>query len=102
MKPVIVLASLIATNAMALDFDTEWARFSEDFAKFKTVKVASLDSPVNKPTVHALPQLDSDLVQVDPKSPDRLGLKLSDPAMREKVTNLYQKPDTVVYATTIR
>ena len=103
MKPVIVVASLlVSTSAMALDFDTEWAKFAEDFAKFKNVKVASMDSPVNKPTVHALPQLDSDLVQVDPKSPDRLGLKLSDPAMREKVTNLYQKPDTVVYATTIR
>ena len=103
MKPVIVVASLlVSTSAMALDFDTEWAKFNDDFAKFKTVKVASLSSPVNKPTVHALPQLESDVVQVDPKSPERLGLKLSDPAMREKVTNLYQKPDTVVFATTVR
>ena len=103
MKPVIVVASLlVSTSAMALDFDKEWAKFSDDFAKFKTVKVASLNSPADKTAVHALPQLESDMVQVDPKSPERLGLKLSDPAMREKVTNLYQKPDTVVYATTIR
>jgi len=98
MKPVIVVASLIATNAMALDFDTEWAKFADDFAKFKTVKVASavpVVTAISEPPVN-------DVVQVDPKSPDRLGLKLSDPAMREKVTNLYQKPDTVVYATTIR
>lgn len=102
MKPVIVAVSLMATNAMALDFDTEWAKFNQDFAKFKTYQVAKLDSPIDKPVVHALPLLGPEVEQVDPKSPDRLGLKLSDPAMREKVTKLYQKPDTVVYATTIR
>ena len=103
MKPVIVVVSLlVSTSAMAVDFDKEWAKFADDFARFKSVKVAKADSPTDKPVVHALPLLDSDLVQVDPKSPERLGLKLSDPAMREKVTNLYQKPDTVVYATTIR
>lgn len=95
MKPVIVLASLIATNAMALDFDTEWAKFSQDFARFKSVKTAPVITNITEPP-------ENEVVRVDPKSPDRLGLKLSDPAMREKVTNLYQKPDTVVYATTIR
>ena len=102
MKPVIVAVSLMATNAMALDFDTEWAKFNQDFAKFKSYQVAKLDSPAAKPVVHALPLLGPEVEQVDPKSPDRLGLKLSDPVMREKVTKLYQKPDTVVYATTIR
>jgi hypothetical protein len=98
MKPVIVLASLIATNAMALDFDTEWAKFADDFARFKPVKVAKAEPVVT--TITEPPE--NEVVRVDPKSPDRLGLKLSDPAMREKVTSLYQKPDTVVYATTIR
>jgi hypothetical protein len=98
MKPVIVALSLVATNAMALDFDSEWAKFADDFARFKPVKVAKAEpvvSAINEPPVN-------DIVKVDPKSPDRLGLKLSDPVMREKVTSLYQKPDTVVYATTIR
>jgi hypothetical protein len=98
MKPVIVALSLVATNAMALDFDSEWAKFADDFARFKPVKVAKAEpvvSVINEPPVN-------DIVKVDPKSPDRLGLKLSDPVMREKVTSLYQKPDTVVYATTIR
>ncbi len=98
MKRVIVVASLVATNAMALDFDTEWAKFDQDFAKFKTVKLAKVEPVVTAITEPA----EGEIVKVDPKSPDRLGLKLSDPAMREKVTSLYQKPDTVVYATTIR
>jgi hypothetical protein len=99
MKPVIVLASLIAsTSAMALDFDTEWAKFADDFARFRPVKVAKAEPVVTVITEPA----EGEIVKVDPKSPDRLGLKLSDPAMREKVTSLYQKPDTVVYATTIR
>jgi hypothetical protein len=89
MKPAIVLC-LVATNAMALDFDTEWSKFEADFAKFKPTKVAKFQPPV--PT---------ELTQVDPKSPERLGLKLSDPAMREKVTALYKKPDTVVYSLTL-
>jgi hypothetical protein len=94
MKQLVMIAALVSTNAMALDFDTEWAKFSDDFAKLK--------QSIVKPVVHTLPQLDSDLIQVDPKSPERLGLKLTDPAMREKVTSLYQKPDVVVYSTTIR
>ena len=99
MKPVIVLASLIAaSNAMALDFDTEWAKFADDFARFKPVKVAKAE-----PVVTAITEpVEGEVVRVDPKSPDRLGLKLTDPVMRDKVTSLYQKPDTVVYATTIR
>ena len=101
MKPLVVMVSLLASNAMALDFDTEWAKFNNDFARLKSYKVAKVDSPVDKTTVHALPQLVSDLVQVDPKSPERLGLKLSDPAMRQKVTELYKKPETVVYSMTL-
>jgi hypothetical protein len=98
MKRAIVLVSLVATNAMALDFETEWAKFADDFARFKPVKVAKAE-----PVVSPIPEVaDGEVVKVDPKSPDRLGLKLSDPAMREKVTSLYQKPDTVVFATTIR
>ena len=101
MKRLVMVAALVSTNAMALNFDTEWAKFADDFARLRPAKIAK-DSPADKTAVHALPQLDSDVVQVDPKSPERLGLKLSDPAMRDKVTKLYQKPDTVVYSTTIR
>lgn len=96
MKRMIVLSIFVSSSAMALDFNVEWAKFADDFAKFKTSKVAKVE-----PVVTAITD-SSDIVKVDPKSPDRLGLKLSDPAMREKVTNLYQKPDTVVLSTTIR
>ena len=95
MKPAILILSVVATHAMVLDFNTEWAKFSGDFAKLKPSAV--------KPAVHASPQPTEDsLMLVDPKSPDRLGLRLSDPAMRDKVTSLYQRPDVVVYSTTIR
>jgi hypothetical protein len=94
MKRFVMVVALVSTNAMALDFETEWAKFSEDFAKFRTNKPVSVTKPVEV--------TDSEVIKVDPKSPERLGLKLSDPAMREKVTSLYQKPDTVVFATTIR
>jgi hypothetical protein len=94
MKRFVMVVALVSTNAMALDFDTEWAKFDLDFAKFKMNKSVSV--------VKSVEVQEGEVVKVDPKSPERLGLKLSDPAMREKVTSLYQKPDTVVFATTIR
>jgi hypothetical protein len=117
MKTLIVATSLIATNAMALDFDSEWAKFSNDFVKLRAIQIAKVErKPVDKPNevlpivedrsinVKPLPEKNdtSELQQVDPKSPDRLGHKLSDPAVKDYVTKLYQKPDTVVYSATIR
>ena len=98
MKPVILVASLLASNAMALDFDTEWSKFDADFARLKSYKVAKVEPKYDLPSVVSR---DNDLEQVDPKSPDRLGYKLSDPAMRDRVTGLYKKPDTVVYSLTL-
>ncbi len=102
MKRLVVISAVtLSTNAMALDFNTEWAKFADDFAKLKSKVSMTIDLP-KAGNVTVLP-LDSDeLKQVDPKSPDRLGLKLQDPVMRERVTSLYQKPDTVVYSATIR
>jgi hypothetical protein len=95
MKRLVLTLAIASSNAMALDFDTEWAKFSGSFAKLKP--------STDKTVVHASPQpVEDSLMLVDPKSPERLGLKLSDPAMRDKVTKLYQKPDVVVYSTTIR
>lgn len=114
MKRLIVATSCVfATHAMAIDFDTEWAKFSNDFVKIRSMQVSKLQrTPVTeKPlvenksvTVTPLPEnnVSSELVQVDPKSPDRLGHQLSDPAIKDYVTKLYQKPDIVVYSATIR
>ena len=108
MKPVIVVMALVSTNAMAIDFETEWAKFQPDFARMKGVQVAKVETrPVVTPVedqARVLPAKASEdnvLEQVDPKSPERLGHKLADPAMREKVTGLYKKPDTVVYSLTL-
>ena len=115
MKPVIVAVALVATNAYAIDFDKEWSKFDSDFARLNAVKVAKYEAPkvertqpsistVPAPEIKKLPDMPSEenvLEQVDPKSPDRLGYKLSDPDMKAKVTNLYKKPDTVVYSLTL-
>jgi len=100
MRRLIVLSVFVSTSAMALDFQTEWAKFADDFAKLKPKASVVVDVP--KVSTVAVPVDDADIKKVDPKSPDRLGLSLSDPKMREHVTSLYQKPDTVVYSTTIR
>jgi hypothetical protein len=100
MKRVILLSLFVSSSAMALDFNTEWAKFADDFAKLKSRVNVTVDVPkVGNVTV---PVEDAVLKQVDPKSPDRLGYSLQDPLLRERVTSLYQKPDTVVYSATIR
>jgi hypothetical protein len=100
MKRAIVLSLFVSTSAMALDFQTEWAKFADDFAKLKSKVSVTVDVPkVGNVTV---PVEDAEVKMVDPKSPERLGHTLSDPALRERVTSLYQKPDTVVYSATIR
>lgn len=120
MKPAILLVSILATNAMAMDFDSEWAKFEPDFSRLKNYKVVAKyepskpvvkpvddsmeDVPLYNPRSKALPDkpsADNVLEQVDPKSPDRLGYKIEDPEVRNKVTNLYKKPDTVVYSLTL-
>lgn len=108
MKYAILLASLVASNAMALDFDAEWSKFEVDFSRMKNYNtVAKVDT--RKPVVKkiddevmdelpAKPSADNVLERVDPKSPERLGHKIEDQEVRNKVTNLYKKPDTVVYS----
>ena len=93
MKPLIVMMSLVTTNVMALDFDKEWSKFESDFAKLKSSKTIVLPTPVVSKV--------NDLVEVDPRSPDRLGHTISDPVLKKRVTELYKKPDTVVYSLTL-
>lgn len=100
MKRLIVVSLMVSSNAMALDFNTEWSKFADDFAKLKSKVNITVDIP--KFGNVTVPVEDATLKQVDPKSPDRLGHSLSDPLMREHVTSLYKKPDTVVYSATIR
>ena len=104
MKRFVMVVALVSTNAMAIDFDTEWAKFSEDFAKLKSRVNITVDVP-KAGTFSVLPTKntqDNTVEQVDPKSPDRLGYSLQDPALRDRVLSLYKKPDTVVYSATIR
>jgi hypothetical protein len=100
MKRAIVLSLFVSTSAMALDFQTEWVKFADDFAKLKSKVSVTVDVP--KVGNINVPVEDTEVKQVDPKSPDRLGYSLQDPKLRERVTSLYQKPDTVVYSATIR
>lgn len=100
MKRVILLSAFVATNAFALDFDTEWAKFADDFARLKSKVNITVDVP--RVGNVAVPVSDADIQQVDPKSPDRLGLKLSDSSMVQKMKDLYKRDDVVVYSTTVR
>ena len=100
MKRLVMVVALVSTNAMALDFDTEWAKFANDFAKLKSKVNITVDVP--KAGTFTVPVEDAELKRVDPKSPDRLGLKLSDPTMVQKMKDLYKRDDVVVYSTTLR
>jgi hypothetical protein len=98
MKHVIMMSCLVATNAMALDFDTEWAKFKVDFEKISKTAKREVKAVHLPPIEELTPNVVS---RVDPKSPDRLGLKLSDASMVERMKKLYAKPDTVVYSLTL-
>ena len=113
MKPVIALC-FVATNAMALDFNNEWAMFDNDFAKLKSKSVMlarnspAVITPIPTVTVEDRSAILLDkntesnvLQQVDPKSSSRLGFKLSDPNMRDRVIQAYNKPNAVVYSLTL-
>jgi hypothetical protein len=106
MKSLIMLSCVVATNAMALDFDTEWARYASDFDRLKQKTVVATKSTgievADKST--KLPEKTTQvnvLQQVDPKSPERLGHILSDPNMRDRVIDAYNKPNAVVYSVTL-
>ena len=102
MKRLVMVVALVSTNAMALDFNTEWAKFADDFAKLKSKVSVAVDVPKSKVEPVIVPVEDAEVKQVDPKSPERLGLKLSDASMVKKLKDLYQRDDVVVYSTTVR
>lgn len=91
MKSALVLC-LVSTNTMALDFNTEWKSIQTRFTM--PINSISVVAPVE------VKQEEQGLV--DPKSPDRLGYKLSDPEMRKRVIEAYNKPNAVVYSYTLR
>jgi hypothetical protein len=107
MKKLIITTMFVSSTAFAGDFETMYARFADDFAKLRahsTVKV-DMDVPVigNVPIVTIPIERDeTEIKRVDPKSPDRLGLTLSDPVKREKMKQLYNDPNIVVLSTTVR
>jgi hypothetical protein len=107
MKKLFIMA-LVSTNVMALDFETEWAKFNKDFTKMREQKVtvARIEPTPNLPEVveRSLPATNTApnvVERVDPRSKNRLGLKLENPLMREKLEKLYRNPDTVVYSLTL-
>lgn len=95
MKKFLIMM-LVSTNVMALDFNTEWKKFAPDFAKLRKDTYVEPQKPLLD--MNSQSNL---LERVDPKSAHRLGYKLKDPAMRDRLTELYKKPDTVVYSLTL-
>jgi hypothetical protein len=121
MKTKFVMVSmLVATNAMAFDFETEYAKFASDFSRLRSMKVSMVATPKvvevapTAPVITPIPSLEEKpvvlldkntesnvLQQVDPKSSNRLGFKLSDPNMRDRVIEAYNKPNALVYSLTL-
>ena len=106
----IVVSMLVASNAMAYDFETEYSKFASDFARLRGMNVAMVATPKvaevapTAPVITPLPETNiavNKLEQVDPKSPFRLGRNLQDPEMKKKMEKLYSNPDTVVYSLTL-
>ena len=89
-KLIILLSALVSSNALAVDFDTEWSKFMVDFNKIEFRKL--------KPVF----PVDGEVKQVDPKDPQRLGNMVSDPVIKTKLMELYNRPDVVVFSTTVR
>lgn len=104
MRKLIIATMLVSTNAMALEFETEWAKFANDFAKLASKASVKVDVDVPRVGNVSVPVEDRSIQieRVDPKSPDRLGLKLSDQSMVNKMKDLYKRDDVVVYSTTVR
>ena len=100
MKKLLIMA-LVSTNAMALDFETEWAKFDNDFARLRGVQVASVTKPSESIPLLEINTGVNVVERVDPKSPKRLGRNLENPYMKDKLEKLYNKPDTVVYSLTL-
>ena len=89
---------LVSTNALALDFETEWAKFDSDFASMRGTIVAKIQ------TEDSLLETNTDsnkVERVDPKSTKRLGRNLDNPYMRDKLEKLYNDPNIVVYSLTL-
>lgn len=95
-RTVAVALCLIATNAVALDFNTEWNSIKSRFTKLNVTQQPVTVTPIESNTKLEI------MEQVDPKSPDRLGYKISDPEMRKRVIEAYNKPNAVVYTYTLR
>ena len=103
MRFTLVVLCLVSTNAVALDFNTEWNSIKSRFTMPVVVPVVPVvvkQDDVSVVTPVEVKQEEQGLV--DPKSPDRLGYKLSDPEMRKRVIEAYNKPNAVVYTYTIR
>ena len=106
----IMVSMLVASNAMAYDFETEYSKFASDFARLRGMNVAMVATPKvaevapTAPVITPLPETNlavNKLEQVDPKSPFRLGRNLQNPEMKEKMEKLYSNPNTVVYSLTL-
>ena len=102
MKKILIMA-LVPLNAMALDFETEWAKFNSDFVKLRGTTVVARVEPqqVTSETLFETNTASNKVERVDPKSSKRLGRNLDNPYMRDKLEKLYNDPNIVVYSLTL-
>lgn len=99
MRKILFALCFVSTSTFAIDFDTEWKAMKIVFAKVTPAPAAVVTVVPDAPVVTAVES--TDIKRMDPRSPHLLGYTLSDPVMRNHVTQLYKRPDVIVLSTTI-
>lgn len=109
MKYVISILIVFSISSVRADsFDTDWAKFSSDFEALnyrngpairKVPKKPPSQLAAIKPDVQKGDDEQLEIgtpVETSLRETDKLGYQVSDPQIRQKVVDLYRRPDVVV------
>lgn len=104
--PLFVLT--LSATALADSFETQWASFQKDF---EALNNRQMPEPIRKPTKKvSYPVIDAAVTEIPwpdvggrqqeavsaLAEEDKLGYQVSDQKVREKILNLYERPNVVV------
>ena len=109
MKYVISILIVFCLSSVRADsFDVDWAKFSSDFAALNNRNGPAIRKVPKKPPSQ-LAAIKPDVqkgddeqleigtpVETSLRETDKLGYQISDPQIRQKVVDLYRRPDVVV------
>lgn len=109
MKYVISILIVFSISSVRADsFDTDWAKFSSDFEALNYRSSPTIRKVLKKPPSQLaaikpdVQKGDDEQLEIDTpvesslRDSDKLGYQISDPQIRQKVVDLYRRPDVVV------